>query len=281
MAYNASTLAQVFAFCTTPTGQGGGVWMGGNGVAADADGNVYFVTANGTFDADLGGQNYGDSYVKLSPSGAVLDYFTPSNQASLDVGNHDLGSTNVTLLPDQLGPHPHLMLMAGKNGTIAVVDRDDMGHYNPSGDTQIVQSLVNIFPFGTPEPGNYSAAVYFGGYVYFSPVADNLQAFRLTNGLLSTSATSRSFEIYPYPGGTIAASSNGASDGIIWAVEWNGPAAVLRAYDATNLAVQLYGSDQVVGDALDVGAKFTSPVIVNGKVFVASSGRLTVFGLRQ
>jgi len=256
--------------------------MSGDGLAADAAGNIYFVTANGTFDANLGGRNYGDTYVKLSSAGVVLDYFTPSNQADLDVGNHDLGSANVTLLPDQPGAHPRLALMAGKNGTIHVVDRDNMGRYNSDGDTQIVQSLVHIFPFGTPEPGNYSAAVYVNGRVYFSPVADYIQAFTLTDGLLSASPTARTPEIYAYPGGTISASSNGTTDGIIWAIQWNGTSqrSVLRAYDATNLATELYNSDQVSGDRLDPGAKFTAPVIANGKVFVASSGRLTVFALR-
>ena len=271
----------MFAFCTTPDSQGGGVWLSGDGLAADAAGNIYFVTANGTFDAHLGGRNYGDSYVKLSPAGVVLDYFTPSYQATLDSGNHDLGSANITLLPDQPGAHPRLALMAGKNGTIHVVDRDNMGHYNPSGDTQIVQSLANIFPFGTPEPGNYSAAVYFNGRVYFSPVADNVQAFTLTNGLLSTAADPRSPEIYSYPGGTISVSSSGTADGILWGIQWNGISqrSVLRAYDATNLATELQQC-QLPGDRLDPGAKFTAPVIANGKVFVASSGKLTVFGLR-
>jgi outer membrane protein assembly factor BamB len=220
--------------------------------------------------------------MKLSPAGVVLDYFTPSNQGHLDSFNHDLGSANVTLLPDQPGPHPRLALMAGKNGTIHVVDRDNMGRYNPANDDQIVQSLVNIFPFGTPEPGNYSAAVYFNGRVYFSPVADAIQAFTLTNGRLSTSATSRSSDLYAYPGGTISITASGTSNGVLWAINWNGSSSrsTLRAYDATNLATELYNSEQVTGDRLDPGAKFTAPVIANGKVFVASSGRLTVFGLR-
>jgi hypothetical protein len=282
MAYDASNLRQTFAFNASPDQQGAGIWLGGSGLAADEQGDVYFVTSNGQFNAHQGGRNYGSSYVKLSPSGDVLDYFTPSNQGTLDALNHDLGSANVTLLPDQPGPHTRLALMAGKNGTIHMVDRDNMGGYNQANDNQIVQSLVNIFPFGTPEPGNYSAAVYFNGRVYFSPVADSIQAFSLTNGLLSTSATSRSRDIYPYPGGSLAISASGVSNGILWAINWNGTSgrSVLRAYDATNLQTELYSSEQVMGDRLDPGAKFTAPVIANGKVFVASSGRLTVFGLR-
>jgi outer membrane protein assembly factor BamB len=142
--------------------------------------------------------------------------------------------------------------------------------------------LANIFPFGNPELGNFSAPVYFNGYVYFSPIADNLQAFRVTNGLLSTAPTSRSPELYSYPGGTMAVSSGGITNGIVWAIQINGTsgAGVLRAYNAANLGVELYNSTQAGSrDALDPAAKFSLPLIANGKVFAASSGRLTVFGL--
>jgi hypothetical protein len=174
------------------------------------------------------------------------------------------------------------MLSAGKNGTIHVIDRDDMGHYNSSNDNQAVQTVQNIFPFGNPELGNFSAAAYFNGYVYFSPIADNLQAFRVTNGLLSTAPTSRSPELFTYPGGTIDVSSSGVTNGIVWAVQMNGTSSpgVLRAYNAANLGIELYNSSQAgTRDTLDPAAKFSVPLVANGKVFVASSGRLTVFGL--
>ena len=283
LGYSASTLHQTLAYCVTANGEGAGLWMSGSGLATDAAGNIYYVSADGTFDANTGGKDYGDSYVKLSPSGTVLDYFTPHNQGTLDVNNIDLGAGGMVLLPDQPGTHPHLMLSAGKNGTIALIDRDNMGHYNASNDNQIVQSLVNIFPFGTPEPGNYSAPVYFNGRVYFSPVADNVQAFTLTNGLLSTSATSRSSEIFAYPGGTLSLSASGASNGILWALEKKGTAnGTLRAYDATNLSLELYNSNQAGSrDALDEVAKFSAPLVANGKVYVASTTRFMIFGLLQ
>jgi hypothetical protein len=240
------------------------------------------VTANGTFDANVGGTSYGMSFVKLSPSGSVLDYFTPHNQAALNAANHDLSSSGLILLPDQPGLHPHLALSAGKNETIHMVDRDNMGHYNPSNDNQIVQSLVNIFPNGTPEPGNYNAPVYFNGTVYFGPVNDTLMAFRLTNGLLPVAPTSKTSEVYTYPGGAISLSANGSSTGILWAVQRNGSAAPggLRAYDAGNLLTQLYNSDQAgLRDTLDVAAKFSVPLVANGKVFVGSTSQLTMYGL--
>jgi hypothetical protein len=277
--YDGTTLTQRLAYCATANGEGAGIWMFGSGVAADAAGNLYFVTGDGTFDANAG--NFGDSYVKINPAGTVLDYFTPHNQSTLDTGNIDLGAGGLMLLPDQPGLHPRMLISAGKNGTIDLIDRDNMGHFRSGNDSQIVQTLENIFPFGTPEPGNYSAPVYFNGRVYFSPVADNIQAFTLTNGLLSTAPTSRSPEIYAYPGGTIALSANGSSNGILWALQKRGTGSgALRAYDATNLGIELYNSDQAGSrDALDEVAKQSSPVIVSGKVYVTSTTKLTIYGL--
>jgi hypothetical protein len=175
---------------------------------------------------------------------------------------------------------------AGKNGTIYVIDRDNMGHFDANNDNQIVQSLPNIFPNGTPEPGNYSCAVYYNGFVFFSPVADTIAAFRLTNGLLSTTPTFRSSVSYTYPGGTLAVSANGSSNGILWAIQRPSAsgAGVLRAYDpagsANGTLKELYNSNQAGSrDTLDAAAKFNVPLIANGKVFVASVSALTVYGL--
>jgi chitodextrinase len=282
LGYNALTLQQVMAFNATPNASGAGIWMGGGGPAADANGNIYFITANGGFDVNTGGIDYGDTFVKISPSGSVLDYFTPHDQRTMDTNNLDLASGGPMLLPDQPGPNPHLMVGAGKTGTIYVINRDNMGHYNSTNDGQIVQSLVNIFPNGTPEPGNDSIPVYFNGTVYFSPINDKIQAFQVTDGLLSTTPTSRSSTVYAFPGGGISVSANGSSDGILWAVERPSvsSAGVLHAYDASNLGVELYNSNMAgTRDVLDVAAKFNVPLVANGKVFVASNGRLTVYGL--
>jgi hypothetical protein len=282
LGYNATTLQQVMAFNATPNGSGAGIWQSGGGPAADTAGNVYFVTANGTFNANTNGVDYGDSFVKIDSTGAVLDYFTPHNQASLSAANFDLASSNLMLLPDQPGAHPRLALSAGKNEAIHVVDRDNMGRFNANNDNQIVQSLVNMFPNGTPEPGNYNAPVYLNGTVYFGPVNETLMAFRLTNGLLPPLPTSRTTEVYTYPGGAISATANGSTSGILWAVQRNGSVAPggLRAYDAANLGTQLYSSDQAgIRDVLDVAAKFSVPLVANGKVYVGSMTQLTVYGL--
>ena len=287
LGYSATNLQQTMAYCDSPNGSQSGIWQSGMGPGADSAGNIYFSTANGTFSADTGGTEYGDSFLKLSPTGTVLDYFTSKDQAIMYSNNWDLSSSGPLLLPDQPGSNPHLLVGAGKNGTIYLVNRDNMGHFT-STDSGVVQRLTNIFPNGTPEPGNYSAPVYFNGKVYFGPINDRLQAFQLTNGLLSTTPTSVSASIYSYPGATFSVSANGTSNAILWAIQRNESAvaepsssgATLRAYSADNLSVELYNSDQSgARDTFGPAAKLTVPLIANGKVYVVSQGQLTAFGL--
>jgi fibronectin type 3 domain-containing protein len=287
LGYSATTLQQTMAWCDSPNGSQSGIWLSGMGPTADSAGNIYFTTANGSFNANTGGTEYGDSFIKLSPSGTVIDYFTSKDQSVMNSNNWDLASTGAMLLPDQPGSHPHLLVSAGKNGTIYLVDRDNMGHFS-NNDSGVVQSLSNIFPNGTPEPGNYSAPVYFNGTVYFGPINDRLQAFQLANGLLSTAPTSTSSAIYPYPGATLSASSNGTTNGILWAIQRNDSAvaepssnpATLRAYSTSNLSTELYNSTQAgARDALTATAKFTVPLVANGRVYVLTQNQLTAFGL--
>jgi hypothetical protein len=292
LGYNAATLQQTVAVNLTATGEGGGLWQANGGPAADASGNIYFITGNGSFDtSDNNRVNYGDSFIKMSPTGTIVDFFTPHDQATISVANFDLGAAGPLLLPDQPGAHPHMIVSAGKNNTMYLVDRDRMGGFNPNDDSQIVQSLVNIFPFGTPEPGNYSGPVFFNGTVYFSPIRDNLQAFTLSSGTLPTSASSRTVDLFNYPGATMAISANNGTNGILWAIQRNGDCdasltcstaapGVLKAYDPSNLATTFYSSDQAgTRDQMDVATKFSVPLVANGKVFVSSVSQLTAYGL--
>ena len=289
LGYNASTLQQVMVYNTTPNAGRGGIWQSGGGVAADSAGNLFFVTGNGDFDANTGGVDYGESFIKLSPGGIVLDYFTPYNASTLNQYDLDLGSSGLILLPDQPGVTPRLVGNAGKGGTVYLVNRDNMGRYNTLNDNQIVQSLVGAFPNPTLNSGlgNFSPPVYFNNYVYFSPVLAPVQAFQLSNGLLSATPTSVSSATFSYMGAALAISANASSNGILWAVErqttWqNDPAAtgVLHAYDATNLAHELYNSSQSgARDTLDFAAKYNIPLVANGKVFVANVSELVIYGL--
>src|SRR6185437_15944116 len=279
--YNATTLQQVMVYNDSANGNGGGIWMGADGPAADATGDICFTTGNADFDANTGGVDYGDSAEKISPSGTVVDYFTPYDQAILNNNDFDLGAGGVLLLPTQSGPYPDEMVFAGKGGTVYVVNRDNMGHYNSNNNNQIIQSLPNIFPAGVVM-GNFSSPVYYHGNVYFAPVDGNVQAFSLTNGFLSTAPISRSAESYSFPGGMMAISANGAANGILWVVEDAGKTTpgVLHAYLATNLSDELYNTSQSGSrDTMDLAAKFSVPTVANGKVYVGGCTQLTVYGL--
>ena len=146
MAYDSQTLAQNAVWLTTPDGEEGGIWQSGNGVAGDASFNTFVATGNGTFDADTGDNDYGQSIVKLGPpaSGAfpILDYFSPYNGTTYDITDLDIGSSGLTLLPDQTGPYPHLLVQGDKAGDLYLVNRDNMGHSNSMNNNEIVQSIA-------------------------------------------------------------------------------------------------------------------------------------------
>jgi hypothetical protein len=280
LGYNATNLAQVAAFNSTPNGSDGGVWMSGCAPAADASGNIYVSTGNGTFDADTGGSDYGDSTLRLSTGSglAVADYFTPFDQANLNANDGDYGSGGFLLLPDQPGAHTHLAVQGGKEGTIYLIDRDNLGHFHAGNDSQIVQPLPRVLS------GIFCTPAYFNGNIYCNAVGDALTKFSLTNGLLSSNFVSRSTGTMGFPGATPSVSANGASNAIVWVVQTdafktkNGQA-VLHAYDATNLTRELYNSAtnrQPPGAAV----KFAVPTIANGKVYVGAVRRLAVYGLR-
>jgi hypothetical protein len=283
IAYDETSLTQTSVFVDTPNGYEGGFWGSGSGPAIDLGGAIYFGTGNGGFDVNTGGNDYGDSVLKLVMSHGALtvaDYFAPWDQQMLDANDKDLGSGGVMLLPDQLGrPYPHLLLQAGKEGTIDLLSRDHLGGYNPAGDTQIVQTLPNAVGgvFGSPAFWNNTA--YFGGR------GDHVKAFVFNpqTQLLSPNPTSVTMESFNFPGVVPAVSSNGATNGILWIVEtdnYRGGKAVLRAYDATNLQTELYNSAQnLTRDDAGPAIKFTVPVIADGHVFVGSYGLVSMYGL--
>ena len=286
IAYDSKTLKQTAAWVTTPNGTQGAIWQSTAAPAADSSFNTYFATGNGTFDADSGGSDYGDSIVKLAfPTAGTFtatNYFTPFDQASLNAVDKDLGSGGPLLLPNQpLGaPHQHLLVQAGKEGTVYVVDRDNMGHFNSLNNNQIVQDLPGLVTGLWSNPGWWNNTVYFGGSRDFLSAVP----FNVNTGLLATSPSSKSSTLFGYPGPTPSISANGTTNGIVWALQneafqTSGPT-VLHAYDATNLAKELYNSNQRPNrDYAGAAVKFTVPTIANGKVYVGSEANLTVFGL--
>ncbi|MHB8717075.1 MAG: pyrrolo-quinoline quinone [Sulfuricaulis sp.] len=274
LAYNPQTLNLLSAFSPSPNGIGGGIWQSGGGTAADSNGNVYAITSNGTFDASTGGSDYSDTFLKFAaPTLTAADYFTPFNQATLQAVNADLGSGAPLLLPDQSTGPAHLLVSAGKQGTIYLVNRDNMGKYQTANDSQIVQSIPGPYSlFGTP--------AYFNNTVYMAAVGDSLKAYTLSNGQLTLSKQSTS--VFTWPGATVGISANGLNNGIAWALETNGSGApaILRAYSTTDVSVELYNSNQNPGrDSPGPAIKFSVPTIANGKVYVGAVGQLSVFGL--
>ena len=279
--HDAQTLVQVSVFNTTPNGGLGAIWSSGGGAAADADGNIYVSTGNGTFaTAGTASPAYGDSVIKLAPGGAlVTSYFTPNNEQILNDSDLDLGSGGVVLLPDQPGNHPRLLVTGGKDGTVYLLDRDDLGGFRRCGMT--CDDVVEVLPAGTVGGNVFDTPAYFNGRIYYQGCCGNvLKAFALSNGVLSTTPVAQSTTAFAYPGATPSVSANGSSNGVVWTIERSssGPA-VLHAHDVSNLANELYNSDQTSVDRLDSAVKFTVPTIVNGKVYVGTRTGLAVLGL--
>ena len=283
MVYNADTLAQSGILNLDPNGEGAAIWMAGAAPGADASGNVYFITGNGDFDTTLNSGGFpsngdcGNCFAKLSPASSptLLDYFTPFNTVSESNSDTDFGSGGELLLPDIVdgnGATRHLGVGSGKDGNIYVVDRDNMGKFNSSKNNSY-QVIT-----GQLAGGVFSKPSYFNGTVYYGAVGDAIKAFPITNGLLATAPASRSVHTFTYPGATPVISASGTSNGIVWVVENSSPA-VLHAYDATNLANELYNSSQASGGKDNFSNnKFITPMVANGKVYVGTSSSVAVFG---
>jgi hypothetical protein len=284
LAYNAGTLQQTAVLNLTPNGYEGSIWMAGGGLATDGHGFLYFLVANGLFDTTLNGQgfpvngDYGNAFMKIAiPQLTVADYFTMFNTSSESSDDEDLGSGGAIVLPpltDNNGHVHQLAVGAGKDSNIYVVNRNNMGKFNPNNDSAIYQEIDGALPGGV-----WASPAYFNNTVYYGSVGQSLKAFSISNARLSTSPSSQTTNTFTYPGTTPTVSANGTSDAIVWAVENSNPA-VLHAYDATNLAKELYNSNQAGSrDQFGPGNKFITPMVVNGKVFVGTQTGVAEFGL--
>jgi hypothetical protein len=290
MGYSEKTLAQTTVLNLTPNGSEGAIWMSGYDVAADTSGNLYLLSGNGTFDTKLtpaglpSMHDYGNAMLELSTAGglAVKDYFEPYNTIAESKADTDLGSGGAMLLPDSkdsTGPTRHLLVGAGKDGSIYIGDTAHLGKFNQgkSDNSNIYQEVPKALPGGA-----WSGPAYFNNTVYYAGVRDVLRAFAMTNGKLSATPSSTSAASFAYPGATPSVSANGTSNGIVWAVESaTDKPAVLHAYDAGNLKHELYNSSQAANgrDAFGKGNKFITPVVTNGHVFVGTPSGVAVFGL--
>jgi hypothetical protein len=285
--YSESTLKQTSVLNLTPNGNEGSIWQAGSGVASDGT-YIFFLDANGTFDTTLNSKgfpehgDYGNAFIKVSTTNnqlAVADYFTMYNTVNESDADEDFGSGGALVLPpmtDSTGTERYLAIGAGKDSNIYIVDRTNMGKFNPNNDNAIYQEIN-----GALSSGEWAMSAYFNGSVYFGPQANNLMQFEFSQAKLSTSPVSKSSATFEYPGSTPSISANGSSNGIVWAIEHSDPTDVLHAYQAGNLAKEIYNSNQASGsrDQFGQASHFGTPMIINGKVYVGTTTNVTAFGL--
>ena len=292
MGFSEATLKQTQVLNLTPNGSDGSVWMSGNGLAADSANSLYLLDANGSFQDTINAAgfpsdgDYGNAIVKLGTTGtlSVSDFFEPYNTVSESAADVDLGSGGVLLLPDLVdasGTTRHLLVGAGKDTNIYVADRDKLGRFNAA--TPDNSNLYQEIP-GALVNGAWSSPAYFNNTVYYGGQGDVLKAFPISQARLAATPSSRSAVTFGYPGATPSVSANGTAGGIVWALEsGTGAAAVLHAYDATNLANELYNSNQPLpggaSSGFGLGNKFLTPVVANGNVYVGTPNGVAVFGL--
>jgi hypothetical protein len=286
ISYNGTTLAQQSVLNVTPNGQEGAIWSAGGGLAADSGGNIFFLDANGTFDTTLTSKgfpvngDYGNAIVKVSTAKgkmAVSDYFNMYNTVSESNADEDLGSGGAMIVPnftDSNGLLHQLVVGAGKDQNIYVANRTNMGKFSPNNNSQLYQEVS-----GALSGEVFSSPAYANKTIYYGAVNDRLKAFTFdAGGRLNTTPAAISGNQFPFPGTTPSISGTSASNMIVWAAE-NSSTAVLHAYSATTLN-ELYNSNQAgTRDHFGSGAKFITPTIANGKVYVGTTTGVGVFGL--
>jgi hypothetical protein len=288
MGYDRLTLKQVSVFNFAPNGSEAALWNSGGGIAADtATGRIFVAVANGTFDTSLDSRgfpnrgDFGNAFVKLNAQNGQLipeDYWTMSNTIAESAADQDLGSGGVMLIPDltnAAGLTIQLGTAAGKDGHLYVFNRANVGKFNAQNDAALYQELPGALGgqvFGSP--------AWFNGTVYYGAVGDRIRGFNVSAAMLQPQAASTTDNFFEYPGATPAISANGTDNAILWAVE-NADPAVLHAYDATNLAIELYNSNQAGSgrDMLGPGNKYIAPTIADGRVIVGTTNSVAIFGL--
>jgi len=271
LSYSAATLQPQGAFDVEPGESAAAIWMRGGGLSADSEGGIYGATADGPFAAST---NFGQSVLKFTQSGSDLtlaDWFTPYNELFLDQNDMDL-SEPVLVLPDQKGKYKHLMATLGKEGTIYLLNRDNMGHFCATctqGDTQIVQEL----PTFAPEPG---AMAFWNNTLYTAAAGSTIKALALTNGKLATTPFAQS--VKTDNGHSPIVTSNGTNSALLWQISGS----ILGAYDAHTLK-RLYASSTAPNyrDKIPPLPHFANFVVANGKVYVGTNNSLVVFGSLQ
>jgi hypothetical protein len=281
MSFDESSLQLTGAWTPSPSGTSGGIWMSGSGPASDASGDVYLAVGNGASDAMSGGANYGDSVVRLRSSAnqiSLIDYFIPFDWQMLFDDDLDLGSGGPILLPDQSGAvHPHLLPVAGKDGTVYLLDRDNLGQSQPGNDGQVVET------FKSDAQKSLCTPAFWNNNLYFGWMRGPIEAFRYdpaSQQINPTPVSTTGAWDVGYPGASPSISANGTSNGILWALRNNGTDADLRAYEAADLSNELYDSElSPQRDQAGPSVTFGVPTVADGWVFVGARGEVDIYGL--
>ena len=282
-AYAASSLRNVAVFDTTASSANaylGAIWQSTVAPAVDPSGDLFFATGNGSFDANAGHASYGDSILRTSPALRVKDYFAPANDYALEAADQDVGSTGIMLVPYGSTSPEHLAIGGVKSGTMFLLDRNNLGRYNASGDRVLQEVTLENMPDSL-----YGAPAYYAGSIFWGAGGQPMQAFSLsyspTPHLTPGTRTRNSF---PGEGGEIpSVSSDGTKAGsaVVWATtraSLGGPID-LYAYDARDLGRTLFSA--TVGTWQSTGDAFLTPTVAAGHVFVPGAGYgVAEFGLR-
>ncbi|MGH3159928.1 MAG: hypothetical protein ACRDNF_25590 [Streptosporangiaceae bacterium] len=287
LGYRASDLHQEVVYNATPDGVNGGVWQSATGIAADRAGDLIFVTGDGTFDLSRGGADAGDSVMEMRPDHgtlAVVQSFTPYYQACLAATDQDFGSGAPLLLPKEI-------IAIGKEGAFDVISRSGFGGYHtiPHACSHMnetdVDHIIQVTPPQTVIGGVWSAETTWTGpdgqFVYTAGAADHLKAWRLVNGKIVTPAAAHAPQTLDYPGGIPIGSSDGSNPAtaIVWIMDQEKDPA-LRAYPASNVADELYNTEQDSSrDSIPGYDNFCVPTVADGRVFVGTTGELLIYGL--
>jgi hypothetical protein len=304
LGYDASSLQLKAVLNTTPNGYAGGIWQSGGALAADAQGNLYVETGNGLFDGQLDdagnvdpstldangfpiNADYGDSALKLTvdsttpdspgPNGwglHVADYFTPYNQAFLDAQDLDFGSSGVTILPDAVGSadHPHLLIGAGKQHIIYLLDRDNLGKFHSQDDeaTAVVQEVSeNITSV-------FSTLSYFNGSVYYAGLSNTIYKFTIRDGTMTLDRSGDAR--FGYPGATLSISANGTGSGVVWAVNQGRSGAGMSGREGQLQAFRPDDLTQLFSDDAGPISAFNVPTVADGQVYVGTDESLVIYG---
>jgi uncharacterized protein (TIGR03437 family) len=275
MSYNASTLKQTAFVNTSPDGYGASIWHSGLAPAIDSSGNVYVATGNGDYDGSV---NFGESVLKFSGTDlTLLDWYTPNTWAALNDADSDLGSSGIILIPST-----NQMVTAGKSGDMFLIKSDSMGHLGPK-NTSTVQNIQSS-PSGTHDLALWNSPN--GPVVYAQASGGGLSAFQISNGQLNATATSQFTPPNPtlFAGLAISGDSSDPANAIVWytvaAFNTSQQPGTLHALDAADLSNELWNSDMVATDALGRFAKFATPTVANGRVYVPTfSNELVIYGL--